>query len=124
MRYHFVNVDGTKERTKVLFCKADCIFTIDFITEEIDIIYKFKTPLNNQPSYFETNIHQDVYSVSTKKESRLINLGSKLEMSISDEYQLENFNTVMFDSEENRIYLVANKLNGELGFYILNINAH
>jgi hypothetical protein len=34
------------------------------------------------------------------------------EMDISHEYQLEQFQTVMYDQEDDKIYLIANKLDG------------
>ena len=46
-----------------------------------------------------------------------------MEMNISKEYNLEQFQTVMYDTESDNIYLIANKLDGQLGFYILNIIA-
>jgi len=54
----------------------------------------------------------------------LIDTTDKTEISISDDYKLENFSTVMFDVEDDRIYYVANKLDGEVGFYILSIDAY
>jgi len=43
-------------------------------------------------------------------------------MSINDEYQLELYQTVKYDSESNSLYIIANRLEGQLGFYILNIS--
>ena len=123
MRYHFVNVPDSKNRKEIIFVKADCIFKINFENQNTEVLFKFATPLNNQPSFFETNTNMDVFAVSTKKEARLINIKEKTEMSISNEYDLENFNTVMYDIDDNRIYFVANKLAGQVGFYILNIDA-
>ena len=45
-------------------------------------------------------------------------------MNINKEYELELFQTVKYDQESNTIYIIANKLDGQLGFYILNINAY
>ena len=43
------------------------------------------------------------------------------EMSINDEYKLELYQTVKYDPESNSLYIIANRLEGQLGFYILNI---
>ena len=46
LSYHFVNQPGIG-RTKILFAKIDCIFSLDFTNEEVEIVYKYKEPLNN-----------------------------------------------------------------------------
>ena len=45
----------------------------------------------------------------------------KIEVDIDNEHGLQNFNTAMFDAEFNQIYIIANKLHGELGFFILRL---
>ena len=54
MSFHFVNEEGT-DRSKIMFSKTECIFTLDFTNENIEEVYKYKELLSNQPSHFETN---------------------------------------------------------------------
>jgi hypothetical protein len=42
-------------------------------------------------------------------------------MSINEEYELELYQTVKYDPESDSLYIIANRLSGQLGFYILNI---
>ena len=48
-------------------------------------------------------------------------MNRKNEMSINEEYELELFQTVKYDSQSNSLYIIANRLGGQLGFYILNV---
>lgn len=48
VNFHFKIQQGTK-REKLIFCKSDLIFTLDFNTSEIEIVYKFHAQLNRQP---------------------------------------------------------------------------
>ena len=41
MNFHFVAEEGL-ERHKILFSKNDCIFTLDFTTEKVEVIYTYK----------------------------------------------------------------------------------
>ena len=42
-------------------------------------------------------------------------------MSVNVEYGLELYSTVKYDAESNSLYIIANRLQGKLGFYILNL---
>ena len=42
-------------------------------------------------------------------------------MSINEEYELEVYQTVKYDPESDGLYIIANRLSGLLGLYILNI---
>ena len=90
MSFHFVNEGGT-ERTKIMFTKKECIFTLDFTDESIEEIYIFSDPLNNQPGHFQTNDDQTIFSVSNKSQSIVVDKPRKNEMSINKEYELEIF---------------------------------
>tara|TARA_B110000285_G_C15111781_1_gene611559 strand:+ start:1264 stop:1530 length:267 start_codon:yes stop_codon:yes gene_type:complete len=46
MSFHFVNEVG-EERHKIMFSKIDCIFTIDFTNEAVEVVYTYKEPLIN-----------------------------------------------------------------------------
>jgi len=46
MSFHFVNEKGL-ERHKILFTKTDCIFTLDFTNEAVEVVYKYEKELLN-----------------------------------------------------------------------------
>ena len=39
----------------LIFAKKDCIFTLNFMKEKIEVLYKFKEPLKRQPLFFNCN---------------------------------------------------------------------
>ena len=42
MQFHFVN-RYTKERDSIMFAKIDQIFTLNFYTGQVKLMYKFET---------------------------------------------------------------------------------
>jgi len=46
MNFHFVKEDG-HERHKIMFSKIDCVFTLDFTTEAVEVIHKYDKELLN-----------------------------------------------------------------------------
>ena len=80
--------------------------------------------MNVQPKLFETNADQTIFLVASPKDCLYIDVKRKIEVDIDDEHNLKNFNTVLFDAEDNQIYIIANKLYGELGFYILRLDGN
>lgn len=42
MQFFFENVRGTKDRTNIIFVKKDQIFSLDFINDRINTVYKFR----------------------------------------------------------------------------------
>jgi hypothetical protein len=55
MNFHFRIKVGTNDRTEILFAKIDEIFALNFETQEITTLYKFKDPLTRQPQFFKLN---------------------------------------------------------------------
>ena len=49
MNFHFRIIPGTTDRKEILFAKIDEIFALNFETQEITTLYKFKDPLKRQP---------------------------------------------------------------------------
>jgi hypothetical protein len=80
--------------------------------------------MNVQPNLFETNADQTILMVASPRDCLYVDIKNKKEVDIDDEHGLKNFNTILFDAEDNQIYIIANKLNGELGFYILNLQGN
>lgn len=49
MNFHFRIIPGVTERKEILFAKIDEIFALNFETQAITTLYKFKEALNRQP---------------------------------------------------------------------------
>ena len=54
MNFHFRLETGVN-RTHLLFAKIDQIFELDFMTGEVNTVYKIQTPLKAQPQFFKLN---------------------------------------------------------------------
>ena len=74
-----------------------------------------------QPCLFQTNADQTIFLVASPQDCLYIDVKRNIEVDMDDEHNLKNFNTILFDAEDNQIYIIANKLNGELGFFILRL---
>jgi hypothetical protein len=74
MQFHFENVKGTTDRTKIIFAKIDCIFSLDFTTSEIRKIYEYYEVLKIQPQFFETSDDQTIFMVASLKDCLYIDL--------------------------------------------------
>jgi hypothetical protein len=55
MQFQFVN-SSSKDRDSILFAKIDQLFTLNFNTGEVSMLYKFKQVFAMQPSFFSSNI--------------------------------------------------------------------
>ena len=73
MSFHFVNEKGL-ERSKIAFAKIDCVFTLDFTNEAVKVIHTYDKPLSNQPSHFEVDLEQTMFSVTNKQQSIVIDV--------------------------------------------------
>jgi len=61
--------------------------------------------------------------VASPQDCLYIDIKKNVEVDMDDEHHLKNFNTILFDAEDNQIYIIANKLRGNLGFFILRLEA-
>lgn len=86
MNYHFKIIEDTLERDTIIFAKIDCIFSMNFMTGEIQNIYTFKMPLKSQPQFFKTNDDQSIVIVSSNDDGLYIDMNKDLEVDIDEEY--------------------------------------
>jgi hypothetical protein len=54
MIFHFQKSEG-RDRHSILFAKIDQVFSLNFVTKEIQTIYKFEESLLLAPSFFQLN---------------------------------------------------------------------
>lgn len=52
MQFFFRKVILGEKPNTLIFCKRNCIFSYNFIREEVQIIYEFKKVLELQPDFF------------------------------------------------------------------------
>ena len=116
---HFMFKKGeTLERTTLLFCNTQQIFSMNFITKETKTIYKFEKPFRTQPQYFECANLQKIFIISNEDDCLLVDIEQQVELDINDEYQISEIKSIFFDNEDRIIYIVANKHHDKFGFYV------
>lgn len=123
MRFHFKPAKNGITDT-IIFAKIDCIFEMNFKSDVLTTIFQFTHPLKRQPLYFVPNFDQSIYMIASPEDGFHINLGkaSQKETNISKDYEIDAIKEVIYDGEENKYYILSNKFEEKLGFFILKIS--
>jgi hypothetical protein len=120
MNFHFKNSKGL-DRDTVVFAKIDSIFSMNFITSQIIMMYKFDVRLNRQPQFFQTNEDQTVLVVASPEDCLYIDLNKDMESDIDQMYQVSNIKEIIYDEEDRLFYFLSNKFEEKLGFFVFSI---
>ena len=88
------------DHDSLVFAKFDCLFELNFMTESIDVIYKFETPFLNQPQSFVPNSKHEIFFISCQDDGRLINPGERIEYGIHEYLDLTGFKKAVYDEKE------------------------
>ena len=121
MKFHFRIIEGTTDRTSLVFAKIDRIFLLNYITQQITTIYEFRNPLYKQPLFFSTNAAQTTCFVASPEDGIYWNSkrGEEGEIDIDYEHNISAIKEVAYDPETNYFYVLCNKYAEKLGFFIL-----
>ena len=123
MVFHFKAEEGT-QRNEIIFAKVDCIFKLNFHTQVVKKIHTFTEPLKATPQHFVCNEQQEQFLISNSINCLYLDINSFREVDIDKEYSMSQFKTIYFDSEDNQIYILSNKVDGQLGFFVLKISSN
>ena len=104
-----------------MFAKIDQILHLNFDTEEITTIYKFQQKFQMQPVFFRSNLEQDILIVASSEDCIYIDNKGKIEVDIDKEYKVSAIKEIIHDFEDGVFYILANKLEGLLGFFVFTI---
>lgn len=74
-----------------------------------------------QPVFFRANNHQDILLVASQEDCIYINLRDKLEVDIDKTYSVSAIKEIIYDYEDHEFYILANKLQELLGFFVFTI---
>ena len=120
MCFHFKNSKGL-DRDTIVFAKIDCIFSLNFITQQVIVIYKYGAVLNRQPQFFQTNLDQSILVVASPEDCLYINLNEEKEVDVDETYQVSSIKEIIFDEEDHLFYFLSNKFEEKLGFFVFSI---
>jgi hypothetical protein len=121
LQFHF-RVKPGKTRDELIFAKKDQIIVINFETEQVRQLYKYKDPLTRQPSYFQMNENQNIIVISTIEDSIYLNLSDpnkQIEVDIDVLYSIGQICEIAFDKVSGWFYILCNVYQDKLGVYIL-----
>jgi hypothetical protein len=80
--------------------------------------------LKRQPLYFVPNFDQSIFIIASPEDGFHINLKKKnnIETNISKHYEIDAIKEVIYDQEENQYYILSNKFEEKLGFFVLKLS--
>ena len=96
MEFHFVNKPGYN-RDEIMFAKQEYLFKLNLETNEINVFFKFKTPLNSQPLNFDMSLNQDIFIVASRKDALYVNLRNEKEFDIARHYRLDQIHSIIYE---------------------------
>lgn len=118
MRFEF-NVNNNNQ---LIFFQRDKVFMIDITDESVNrVLYSFKEPLEDQPSFGAFNRAQDKFIVTSASDVRYCDLkDASAEVDLDAELGISAIESVTVDEEH--FYVLANKKHKRLGFYLFQVN--
>lgn len=125
MQYYFENAGPTGVIDSILFVKADRIIRLNFDTDAIDTMYEFGTPLNRQPEFFQMNDEQNIMITASPQDGIYLDLRDKKkcqEVDLDELYEIGCMKEIIYDPEDSVFYILANKFEEKLGFFIIRMS--
>lgn len=55
MQFHFSLTKNGKDPNQLVFARQEHILVLNFLTEQVTILYTFEVPLYRQPAFFSMN---------------------------------------------------------------------
>lgn len=98
------------------------IVKYNYMEETETQIYAFKEPLEDQPDYAVFDKSQKFCIIASSSQALWINISaaSRVEIELDTKFKLSEIKCLMSYGE--KFFLLANKLNDKLGYYLLEIN--
>lgn len=118
MRFEF----NATNSNQLIFFSKEKVFAIDIMDESFNkTLYKYKQPLDDTPTFGVFNKDQDKFIVTSATDVRYCNMKDvNLEVDLDDELNIGGIKSITVDSKH--FYILANKLDKKLGFYLFQID--
>ena len=94
---------------------------MNFVTGIVTKVYEMKNKLNKQPQYFKVNDDQRIFIVSSAMDGVYVNTNLNQEVDLDDTYIISNIMEIIFDHDDDVFYILTNKYEEKLGFFVLRI---
>jgi hypothetical protein len=111
-----------KERSpdEILVADSHQIMSFNYETGESSSLYVFQNYLNSQPVYCVFNKGQDKVVIATFYDVLYVDIKKDLEVDIDNLYHVGDIRSIV--NFENKFYVLANKQERLLGYYLLEID--
>lgn len=106
----------------LIFVKQDRIFELNFETGRLKTRSVYKEVLTKQPEFFLMDDKQHCAVIASQEDGIYINLENDEQTDLDKLYKISNIKEIIYDQEESYFYILANKFDDKLGFFILRIN--
>lgn len=83
-------------------------------------VYTFNKSLGQVPKFGVFNKSQRIFIVCSEDDIRLIDMDKTKEIDLDDQENISGIESITVD--DDYFYILANKLDGHLGYYLLQIN--
>ena len=125
MEFFFKNSeDPTLPPTSILFAKKENIFELNIETSAVTPVHRFKeVHCRYSPQHFEANDAQNVFVVASIQDGIWVNTDTKKEVDLDMLFEISDIRCVIYDSDDDRFYLIANRLRDAIGFYLIRFDA-
>jgi hypothetical protein len=106
----------------LIFVKQDRVIKLNYDDATIDTIYEFENPLLRQPEFFQMNHKQDVMVISSQEDGIYKDMRNGTEIDLDEKFNIGIIKEIIHDDEDECFYLVANKYDEKLGFFIVRMS--
>jgi hypothetical protein len=98
------------------------VIKLNYNDNTIDTIHEFENPLLRQPEFFQMNSKQDVMVISSQEDGIYKDIKNGKEIDLDEKFNIGIIKEIIHDEEDHCFYLVANKFDEKLGFFIVRMD--
>ena len=114
------------EPHQIVFVKATKILQVNFNEEGdkvLETLRTFKKPLARQPEFFQPDVTNFKVVIASPEDAMYFNGHTDEEFDLDEFFSIGSIKEIKYDEEEDDFYILANKFEEKLGFFIIRINA-
>ena len=110
MQYHFKNTASELvEPDTIIFVKKEEIFEMNFQTEQIKTIHKFKVEIRNMPTLFALSSSQQQFVIASNTDGFYFNSETGKEVDLDQLFEVDLIRNITYDDEDKKFYFLSNK---------------
>jgi hypothetical protein len=84
---------------------------------------EFKRPLNRQPEFFQPDATGYFVIIASPEDAIYLDVANNEEVDLDEHYKIGAIKEIIYDELEDDFYIMANKYEEKLGFFIIRIDA-